>query len=541
VFGVPEHGRAPFGFAQLHGAWLRCRRGKGNARARWGFEFRLEANLLELAQLLQSRRYRPLRSVCFLSDQPKKREIFAAAFRDRVVHHLVVGAIEPWWEQRFIHDSYACRRGKGTLAAIERAQQYIRQVSANGSRRAWALHLDIRSYFVSIDKARLVAMLERGIRRQGLAHAEDWIYLVRTLVWRDPAADALCLGSGLDTVPAHKSLFHTGNRTGLPIGNYSSQFFANVYLDRLDQFIKHTLKARHYLRYVDDLALFHTDRAVLEDWEARIGVFLRDQLALELNPRSRRLVPVSQGVDVLGQRVWAHHRELRRRTVRRFARHLLNAEQKLWPIGADGTRPMMVLPEIAADRLLSQCMSYRGFLLNAGGQRTLQQLQHRHPWLQALWRLLPGGRCRRRDRPACAPPGRLALQWRGLKRLWPRARVLLQVGRFWEAWGADAQWLRRVLGLAQGRRRPGMPRLAAGFPSAQTRRHRPLLLQRGQPLVWVAQTGRRHGALRERRVIRIDHPAPLLGAGHRTLGLSLRERFGVKGSTIYRRAKPPRR
>ena len=349
-----------------------------------------------------------------------------------------------------------------------------------------------------------------------------------TLVWRDPATDALCLGGGLDAVPAHKSLFHTGNRTGLSIGNYSSQFFANVYLDLLGQFVKHTLKARHYLRYLDDLVLFHTDRAVLEDWAARIASFLAEELALELNPRSRCLVQVSQGVDVLGQRVWAHHRELRRRTVRRFGQVLRHAERRHWPQAPDAQRTVLSLPAVATTRLLSQAMSYRGFLPNAGGARTLQRLQAQHPWLQALWRLVPGGRCVRRDHPAGPPPCRLATQWRALKRQWPGTRLLVQVGRFWEAWGADGRWLLDALDLGPGRKRPGMPTAAAGFPVRHTQRHCALLRQQCRPLAWVAQTGRRHGALRERRVLRVDHPGPLLRGQARTLAPSHRERGMAK-------------
>ena len=457
-----------------------------------------------------------------MSDQPKRREIFAAAFRDRVVHHLVVGAIEPWWERRFIHDSYACRRGKGTHAAIDRAQQFIRQVSANGTRRAWALHLDIRSFFVRIDKARLLARLEQGVLRQGLAHAQAWIDLIRAMVLRDPAADALRIGRGFAAVPAHKSLFHTGNRTGLPIGNYSSQFFANVYLDALDQFVKHELKARHYIRYVDDLLLFHTDPRVLEAWEQRIARFLRDELALELNPRSRQLQPVSNGVDVLGQRVWAHHRRVRRRTLRRFDRLLGTASNLFWPAKASSPGvlepgPTLRLPEHPLRRLLSQCMSYRGLLAHANGNGALRRLQQRHAWLQALWRWLPGQRCRRRDR-AGSSPSRLAAQWRDLKREWPRGRLLMQVGRFWETWGSDARWMRGCLALGAGRRRPGLPD-GIGFPVALTARFRARLRAVGEPVVWVAQTGRQQGALRDRRVVRIDHPAKLMRHGVRTLAM----------------------
>ena len=232
----------PFAFEALHAAWLNCRRGKSGKPARWAFEADLERQLLALTGELADRRYQPSPSVCFITDQPKRREIFAAAFRDRVVHHRVVGLLEPFWERRFIHDSYACRRGKGTLAAVDRLQTFMRQVSANGSRRAYALHLDVRSFFVRIHKATLFAILDAGLRQQAAPWQDAMRWLLGRIVFRDPAIDALRIGGGFAAVPVHKSLFHTGNVCGLPIGNYTSQFFANVYLDRLDQFVKHTLK-----------------------------------------------------------------------------------------------------------------------------------------------------------------------------------------------------------------------------------------------------------------------------------------------------------
>ncbi|MCP5203938.1 MAG: group II intron reverse transcriptase domain-containing protein [Pseudomonadales bacterium] len=360
VRGVPEHSGPPFDFGSVHRAWLDCRRGKGNSPSRWRFEADLERNLIRLVDELQSRRYQPSPSVCFATDQPKRREIFAAAFRDRVVHHLLVRQLEPYWERRFIHDSYACRRGKGTLAAVNRVQQFIRQATGNGSARAWFLHLDIRSFFVNIDKAVLLAILESGLERQRHPWANDLQWLSRCIVSRDPCLDAHRIGAELNAVPAHKSLYGTGNVRGLPIGNYSSQFFANVYLDRLDQFVKHDLRHKYYLRYVDDLVLLDRDPERLLERENAIATFLQRELRLALNPGARVLAPTSNGIDILGYMIHREHRLLRRRTVRRF-------EQRLRKSGAlmvkpQGDRMVVRYPPQDVERLLAMCMSYRGLL-----------------------------------------------------------------------------------------------------------------------------------------------------------------------------------
>ncbi len=487
---------SPFDFAHLHRAWLNCRRGKGNSRSRWAFELGLERHLLDLSEELQSRRYQPCPSVCFVCDQPKRREIFAAAFRDRVVHHLLVGQLEPWWERHFIFDSYACRLGKGTLAAVLRSQQFIRQVSANGSTHAWALHLDIRSFFVRINKQILLAQLEQGLRSEGKPWAEDLIWLTRVIVQRDPTLDAQRIGDGFASVPYHKSLYSTHNLTGLPIGNYSSQFFANVYLNALDQFVKHRLKARYYLRYVDDLLLFERDLQLLVAYEKSIEIFLREELQLELNPAARRLSPVSNGVDALGYTVWAHHKRLRRRTVQRFEDQLRQARARI--VGENAARQRLQLRPGAAEHLMAQCMSYRGLLRHANTRAYLRALEQRHGWVGRIWRLDRRDHVVRRYCPK-ATPRTLAQQWHTFKQLWPGAVVLMQIGSYWEAFKSDADWLREVLGMTGGRMRVRLG-VGAGFPLRQRKLLKLLLAQCDRDIVVVRETGRQSGAVRERAV-----------------------------------------
>lgn len=268
---VEENHHPLFNFPQVYGAYLDCRRTKRNSISALTFEVDHEANILMLVDELREGRYKPGTSVCFYTRKPKCREIFAAHFRDRIVHHLVFKKISPVWEKIFIHHSYACRPGKGTHAAANAVQKFLRMAASNGVRRAWYLKLDIKNFFMSIDRAILFKMLitkcPHGYMRE----------LLRTIVFHDPTGDfELQDRQGFGKIlPKHKSLFYTKSACGLPIGNLTSQFFANVYLNAIDQFIKHHLKARFYARYVDDLVLVHTDPEILYSWQGKLSGFWR--------------------------------------------------------------------------------------------------------------------------------------------------------------------------------------------------------------------------------------------------------------------------
>lgn len=214
----------------IYKAYRRCRKHKRKTVNAMRFEKKLEENILELSEELRSGAYRPGRSIAFLVDKPKLREIFAADFRDRVVHHILVGRLEPRWERRFIHDSYACRKKKGTHGGVERLRSFTRKATADGRRRAWYLQLDIRGFFISID---------RGILYDRIAAKEDdpvvrW--LARTLIFHEPTQNCRLRRTrweDFERLPECKTLFKAGPFCGLPIGNLTSQFFANVYLDAL--------------------------------------------------------------------------------------------------------------------------------------------------------------------------------------------------------------------------------------------------------------------------------------------------------------------
>ncbi len=322
---VEENHHPLFNFPQMYGAYLDCRRTKRNSISALAFEVDHEANLLVLVDELREGRYRPGTSICFYTRKPKCREIFAAHFRDRIVHHLVFKKISPVWEKIFIHHSYACRPGKGTHAAANAVQKFLRMATYNSVRRAWYLKLDIRNFFMSIDREVLFNMLTSKCPQGYLQE------LLRVIVFHDSTGDyELQDRQGFGKLlPRHKSLFYTKPSCGLPIGNLTSQFFANVYLNALDQFIKHHLKARFYARYVDDLVLVHTDRETLCCWQGEIERFLERELKLAINRSATRLAPVSGGVDFVGFIIRPGYRLVRRRVIGNLKMKLRMIEKQL--------------------------------------------------------------------------------------------------------------------------------------------------------------------------------------------------------------------
>lgn len=230
-----------------------------------------------------------------MTDGPKPREVFAADFRDRVVHHLLVSRVDPVFEPRFIHDSYACRKGKGVLAASDRLMKFLAQATANGRRRAWALKLDIASFFPSIDEQTLLEITCRQVRDPELR------WLTETILFHDPTKSyRFKPGPGRVQppghrgypIPAQKSLFGKAGERGLPIGNLTSQFWANVNLNELDHFAKRTLGCRFYIRYVDDLILLHDSPDTLRQWRHDIARFASDRLRLFLREPNVEPQPV---------------------------------------------------------------------------------------------------------------------------------------------------------------------------------------------------------------------------------------------------------
>ncbi|ETR67500.1 MAG: Retron-type reverse transcriptase [Candidatus Magnetoglobus multicellularis str. Araruama] len=364
-----------FSLKNLYSAYYDCRKNKRNTHCALQFELQSEDKLIQLAHELQSHNYRPLPSTCFVTASPKQREVFAANFKDRVVHHLLVKYLEPKWERKFIYDSYACRKNKGTHAAVKRLQQFMRKASNNGSKPAYYLHLDIRSFFVSIHKQILYDLI---------THKEnhpDIKWLLKIIIFNDPTKKAIKLKqlSLFDNIPKQKSLFGRNNQTGLPIGNYTSQFFANVYLNPLDQFVKHHLKCKYYIRYVDDMVLLGPDHYTLEQWEKQIIRFLKNQLSLSLNPKQRRLAPVKNGCNFLGYIIKPSHLLVRKRTVNKCKNLLNRYEKKLITNNEQYTIQKFDLEILS--KLQATLSSYLGQFLHAACRNLIKKIITRFSFL----------------------------------------------------------------------------------------------------------------------------------------------------------------
>ena len=311
-----------FTYKQLYDCYLKCRKNKRNTLNQLRFEINAEQNLLRLQEELNNRAYQPGQSICFVVDRPKLREVFAADFRDRIVHHVLVEYLEAIAEPKFIYDSYACRKNKGTHAAVNRLQYFTRSITENNFRRAYCLQMDVRSFFVTINKDILFSLVKK------YTEDGDMIWLARVIIYND-CTENCRMTKGKDLlkhIPEHKTLFKQAKNKGLPIGNLTSQFFANVYLNEIDQFVKHSLKCRYYMRYTDDSLILHCDKSQLEKWTDDIATFLKNELDLELNTKKTIIRPVSDGIDYLGYIVRPFYILVRRRVVN-------NLKQKIY----DGT------------------------------------------------------------------------------------------------------------------------------------------------------------------------------------------------------------
>ncbi|SDU96614.1 RNA-directed DNA polymerase [Pseudomonas vancouverensis] len=300
----------PYPFSELVQAYYDCRRTKRNSASALAFEMDLEKNLIGLHSDLIAGTYRLGRSICFVVTRPKAREVWAAAFRDRVVHHLLYNRVAPRFYASFIADSCACIPGRGTLYAAKRLEAKIRSASQNWSKPIFYLKCDLANFFVAIDKEVLRQQLAAKITEPW------WLALAEQILMHDPREDYEVRSPAhlFNRVPQHKRLTAQPARLGLPIGNLSSQFFANVYLDALDQFAKHQLGAKHYVRYVDDFVFLHESPQQLNQWLAQVEAFL-PSLGAKLNPTKTILQPVDRGVDFVGHVIKPWRRTTRKRSL----------------------------------------------------------------------------------------------------------------------------------------------------------------------------------------------------------------------------------
>jgi len=292
-------------FTELWIAYLEARKGKRNKPSVIKFDLNAQSNITDLALRLQNKTWRPGRFTAFLVHKPVLREIFAAPFEDRIVHHFLYRRISPVMEPQFIFDCASCRIGKGTHFAISRVKRFLRAETSCFRDIAYVLKLDIQAYFISIRHDLLYRILHkmlssRNKSRENNPALTDW--LLAEICFHCPANNALRIGSieEWNLLPKSKSLYYAKSGCGLPIGNLTSQLFGNVYLNSLDHFIKRNLGISSYSRYVDDLVLIHQNKTRLENAIHEIDLWLNSNRQLQLHPNKTLLQPVRRGIPYLG-------------------------------------------------------------------------------------------------------------------------------------------------------------------------------------------------------------------------------------------------
>lgn len=308
----------------LFEAYYNARKNKRNTYNQLRFEINYEQELFKLYDEIKNKSYKVGKSIAFIINKPVKREIFAASFRDRVVHHLIFNYINPILEPQFIKDSYSCRKGKGTLYGIKQANAYLKEVSNNEIEE----DIDFDTLF----------------------------FLLKEVIYNDPVVDCKIKGSisDWDTLPASKSLFKSKPNCGLPIGNLTSQLFSNVYLNDLDHYMQSTLGLKYYGRYVDDFFVLSNHKVVLKNLILHLKKYMNSHFGLQIHPKKIYLQHYDKGMLFLGAYVKSHRVYIGNRTKVKFKNALTKQNNYL--------HQNDVIRQKTAHRIVSVLNSYLGLL-----------------------------------------------------------------------------------------------------------------------------------------------------------------------------------
>jgi len=322
----------------LYHAYYEAKKGKVLGRRFLTFDKKLHENLWQLHEELLGQSYEPSPYTIFYVRDYKERRIMAPHFRDHVVHHAIYNYLEPIYDSTFIYDSFACRKGKGTHKAFLRVREFLNKYSPED----YFMKCDITKYFYSIDHYKLMELLERRIRDERLL----WLF------------GRVIDSHNEETIPSHiPNPEQEGQRKGIPIGNLTSQLFANIYLNELDQFIKHRLKVRHYVRYVDDFIILAKDKEYLHEICQKLRNFLGNELYLKLEARKTHINKISFGVDFAGYVAFKRHTRVRSRNYRRFMKNL---RERIW---------LYKTGRLPAEKLYASFVSYLGHLGHTNSER----------------------------------------------------------------------------------------------------------------------------------------------------------------------------
>ncbi len=282
-----------YAFENIYTAYQKARKGRRYKKDIVLFERHLESQLSKISFVLRKERYRHGSYREFIVNDSKKRTISATSFQDRIVHHAVYAYIEPLFEKQFIYDSYVCRKGKGSHRAVKRLRRHMYGVSGGYRKEAWYLKMDVAQYFKSIDHR-----------------------ILKELIWCT-IHDSRTLKLLSIIINSRWDREYKGRKTGIPIGNLTSQLFANIYLNPLDHYIKEQLKCRYYVRYMDDIVICHSDRAFLQIVHKEIERYAENTLRLTFHPNKVIIKPIHKGVPFLGYILYPHYTRLRQSTVKR--------------------------------------------------------------------------------------------------------------------------------------------------------------------------------------------------------------------------------
>lgn len=314
----------------LFAAYYKARSNKRNKSTQVRFERNLAVNILNLYDEIVSGKYKVGRYTCFVIRRPVLREVFAAGFKDRIVHHLLFNYISPIFERSFICDCYSCREGKGTLYGVQRLEHHLKSCSLNNTRKCYILKLDIESYFMNIDRTILFDIVQTKINKVlanplsakwlspvFIKYSSLFIELLKRVIFSNPTKGCYKKGGGWNELPRNKSMFSCKEGCGLPIGNLTSQLFSNVYLSLLDDFVKRDLGFKHYGRYVDDFYIIDCSKDRLLKAIPAINDFLCKRLRLSLHPRKIYLQEAKRGVRFLGSYITPYYTKVDRRSYNR--------------------------------------------------------------------------------------------------------------------------------------------------------------------------------------------------------------------------------
>lgn len=295
--------------SNLFCAWNEFKKGKSKREDIIKFEFNLEDNIFKLHEELLSKKYKHGEYTGFFVKDPKLRHIHKASVRDRILHQAIFRILYPIFDKHFIFDSYSSRIEKGTHRAMKRFKYFINKVSKNNAKTCWVLKCDVRKFFDSINHEILFNLIKKEI------FCSETICLIKTII---------------DSFNVPNTIYVIADiKKGIPLGNVISQLFSNIYLNELDQFIKHELKIKYYIRYCDDFIILNLDKGKLEQLITKIKEFLNNKLNLELHPQKIEIRKLKQGIDFLGYVVLSHYIVLRTKTKRRMFRKIKENKEKL--------------------------------------------------------------------------------------------------------------------------------------------------------------------------------------------------------------------